>query len=99
MPRVPTMHSRTRTASTSFAIVQSLDYALELADIGPRQFSMLTEMLHQGRQPAIEYTTEQRFTLRGDPLLAGERRGVDVAATLLPGTNGALLRQAREQCL
>ena len=86
-------------ASTSFAIVQLLDQALKLRDIGLRQSSMLTEVLDQGRDAATEYATKQSFALAGDPLLAGERSRVDEASTLLLCANSALFHQACEKRL
>src|SRR5690349_19917614 len=99
IPSVATIDSRTSTETTSFAIVQLLDQALEVPDVGLRQLSMLAEVLDQGGDPATEHATEQPFALGSNPLLAREHCRVHVAPPFLPGTNRPFAHQPGEQCL
>src|SRR5690606_3415356 len=88
---VPSTSQRSRGSAA--VIVQVLDQAAQLIDVGLAQPAALAEMRDQRRHAATEQAVEHRLALAGHPGLAGQDRGVEIPAPVALGAHGALPEQ------
>src|SRR5690606_29246305 len=88
-----------QASRSALAIVDLLQQATQLGDVGLVQAPVLAEVRHQRRHASLEQPVEQPRALLEHPVLAPQHGGVQVAAPVALGADGALLQQAVEERL
>src|SRR5690606_7365618 len=88
-----------QASRSALAIVDLLQQATQLGDVGLVQAPVLAEVRHQRCHPSLEQPVEQPRALLEHPVLAPQHGGVQVAAPVALGADGALLQQAVEERL
>src|SRR5262245_57315954 len=89
--------ARMTAPSSSLAIVELLDQALELGHVLRAQFLAFREMAHERGEAAFEQAVQQPLALGLHIVVASHQRPVEEAPTVLLRGDHAFLDEAGEQ--
>jgi hypothetical protein len=81
------------------SIVELLEQCAQLRDVLAAELAVAAEVRHQRRHPAVEQPLQQALAFAEQPVLSLEHRGVEIAAPVAVGADGALAQQTVQQGL